>query len=491
MTGRSSGGELTESHDAAAGPGGSDGDAATPDVANSNAANPDAVGPDGPAGRNPDADAPHPDDLLSWADLPEAVRAAAIDVAARVIAAVDPRQIPTALKQVARFTPAKRAKRGAIWIGKALDEDAGFRAMVASHLPRAFGADPADPVRACARAFIARLPHSADVLAAAQRADLVAALRAQVAELSATVEALTARLADTLASAPPSAPHRGTAAVVPDPQQSPAEVEKLRSRLRQQGTQLREARDSAERSAAEAAAARTEARAEVERERAHTASWRQKAEQEAHRAELAQQALERQQDQATQTQLDADRRMGLLLDTVIDAAAGLKREWRLATGGADPADVVVRDFAIPGPVQRRPVDAALLMQWLNLPGAHMIIDGYNVTKTGYGALSLAQQRDRLTRSLTAVAARTGAEITVVFDGAAVVVPTASPRGVRVVFSPPGVIADDVIRQMAAAEPAGRVLIVVSSDREVADGVRRSGARVAASMVLLEMLGNVS
>jgi hypothetical protein len=33
--------------------------------------------------------------------------------------------------------------------------------------------------------------------------------------------------------------------------------------------------------------------------------------------------------------------------------------------------------------------------------------------------------------------------------------------------------------------------VVSSDREVADGVRRSGARVAASIVLLEMLGNVS
>jgi hypothetical protein len=54
-----------------------------------------------------------------------------------------------------------------------------------------------------------------------------------------------------------------------------------------------------------------------------------------------------------------------------------------------------------------------------------------------------------------------------------------------------VIADDVIRQMAAAEPVGRVLIVVSSDREVADGVRRSGARVAASTVLLEMLGNVS
>jgi rRNA-processing protein FCF1 len=58
----------------------------------------------------------------------------------------------------------------------------------------------------------------------------------------------------------------------------------------------------------------------------------------------------------------------------------------------------------------------------------------------------------------------------------------------VVFSPPGVIADDVIRRLAAAEPVGRVVIVVSSDREVADAVRRSGARVAESAVLLAVVG---
>jgi hypothetical protein len=180
--------------------------------------------------------------------------------------------------------------------------------------------------------------------------------------------------------------------------------------------------------------------------------------------------------------------MALLLDTVIDAATGLKREWRLATGGADPADVVTRGFATPGPRQRRPADASLLLEWLRLPGAHLIVDGYNVTKTGYGELALAEQRDRLTRSLAALAARTGAEVTVVFDGAAVVVPTSSPRGVRVVFSPPGVIADDVIRRMAAAEPVGRVLVVVTSDREIADAVRRTGSRVAESVVLLAAVG---
>jgi len=266
------------------------------------------------------------------------------------------------------------------------------------------------------------------------------------------------------------------------------EIDKLRARLREQGTHLREARDRADRSAVEAGAAVASARAELEREHAQAVSWQLRAEQEAHRAELAQQALARQQDRATQARLDSDRRIGLLLDTVIDAAAGLKREWRLATGGSDPADVVVREFGTPGTRQRRPADAELLLRWLTLPGAHLIIDGYNVTKSGYGELSLAQQRERLTRSLTALAARTGAEITAVFDGAAVVVPTSSPRGVRVVFSPPDVIADDVIRQLAAAEPAGRVVVVVSSDREVADGVRRTGARVAESAVLLDVLG---
>jgi predicted RNA-binding protein with PIN domain len=427
-----------------------------------------------------------PGGILRWDELPDTVRSVAIDAAARTIAAIDPRQIPPALKQVALFTPTKRAKRGAVRLGRALDEDAGFRALVASRLAPDFGSDPADPVHVCARAFLTRRPHSEELLAAAQRADAVAALHARVAELTGTVEMLTARLAAALTAGPESgavdepAAHDG----------SQAEIDKLRGRLRQQGTQLREARDRADHSAAEAEKVVAKALADLERERVQTSSWQQKAEQEAHRAELAQQALARQQDRATQARLDSDRRMGLLLDTVIDAAAGLKREWRLAAGGADPADVVARELGTPGPRQRRPADAALLLQWLTLPGAHLIIDGYNVTKTGYGELSLAQQRDRLARSLTALAARTGAEITAVFDGAAVVVPTSSPRGVRVVFSPPDVIADDVIRQLAAAEPAGRVVIVVSSDREVADGVRRAGARVAESVVLLEVLGGV-
>ncbi len=86
-------------------------------------------------------------------------------------------------------------------------------------------------------------------------------------------------------------------------------------------------------------------------------------------------------------------------------------------------------------------------------------------------------------------ARTGAETTVVFDAAAStnrpVVNT--PRGVKVRFSPEGVIADDVIRDLVAAEPEGRVVIVVSNDHEVATDVVRAGARSVAVESLVGLI----
>jgi predicted RNA-binding protein with PIN domain len=123
-----------------------------------------------------------------------------------------------------------------------------------------------------------------------------------------------------------------------------------------------------------------------------------------------------------------------------------------------------------------------------MPGVHVIVDGYNVTKTGYPELSLSEQRDRLVRTLAAFAARTSAEMTVVFDGAAVAAARPAGRGIRVLFSPPGVIADEVIRDLVRAEPVGRALIVVSSDREVVDRAAADGARTAASAALLAVLG---
>lgn len=190
-----------------------------------------------------------------------------------------------------------------------------------------------------------------------------------------------------------------------------------------------------------------------------------------------------------------DMRVRLLLDTLLDATQGLRRELALPPVSVRPAETV--DAVEPGRMTPKDIanralsenDPAILDQLLALPQAHLVVDGYNVTKTGYPQMPLEKQRLRLLGQLSQLAAQTGAEMTCVFDGAELVAPVllAPPRGVRVLFSKPGVTADELIRQLVRAEPPGRPVIVVSTDREVADGVARAGARPVASVVLLKRL----
>ncbi len=121
---------------------------------------------------------------------------------------------------------------------------------------------------------------------------------------------------------------------------------------------------------------------------------------------------------------------------------------------------------------------------------HLIVDGYNVTKTGYGELPLSDQRSRLISGVGVLHAQTKAEVTVVFDGAELDAPVAvqAPRGVRVLFSAPGQTADDLIGQLVRAEPSGRAVVVISSDQEVCDSARRADARPAPAALLLRRLG---
>jgi predicted RNA-binding protein with PIN domain len=179
-----------------------------------------------------------------------------------------------------------------------------------------------------------------------------------------------------------------------------------------------------------------------------------------------------------------------LLDTLSRAVAGLRDELAPAPPTRRPADLV--DALLPGGPDTVTIaadDPAGVDQLLTLPNAHLIVDGYNVTKTGYPDLTLEDQRSRLISALAALAARTGAEVTCVFDGAEVQVrvPAATLRRVRVRFSPAGQTADELIRRLARAEPSGRPVTVVSSDREVVDGVRRGGARTLTSRALLDRL----
>ncbi|WP_343974227.1 NYN domain-containing protein, partial [Streptosporangium amethystogenes] len=191
-----------------------------------------------------------------------------------------------------------------------------------------------------------------------------------------------------------------------------------------------------------------------------------------------------------------DTKVRMLLDALQDAAAGLRRELALPSGIHRPADSVASVAPGRQGVQAVPAraladdDPALLDQLLALPQIHLIVDGYNVTKTGYGTFTLADQRNRLLTGLGALYAQTRTELTCVFDGAELngPVPVSAPRGVRVMFSAPGQIADDLIRQLVRAEPTGRAVAVVSSDREVAESVRRMGARPVPSLLLLRRLG---
>ena len=186
--------------------------------------------------------------------------------------------------------------------------------------------------------------------------------------------------------------------------------------------------------------------------------------------------------------------MRLLLDTVVEAASGLRRELALPPATDDrPADAV--DAVRPGDNDGQPGravsddDPARLDQLLSLPRAHLVVDGYNVTKTGYPDLPLEDQRSRLVTGLAALAARCGAEVTCCFDGSALAgrVPAPTTRGVRVLFSRPGETADELIRRLVRAEPPGRVVVVASSDREVADGVRAAGARTVSAAALARRL----
>ena len=416
-------------------------------------------------------------------DLPVAIRLAVIAWAAETVGSLPSPQIPAGLQRVARFTPAKRARLGAAALAQAIDNDPGFRAAVAERV-RSSGAaevvaDGPDLVRAAAVAHLLRLPTEAALVAAVQ--DEPQEGQGAEAELHRAVRYLQGELGRARAELSGSAQAAGAADPV-------AAVDKLQRRLREQGTRLRTAEAAAgeaDRRAEEQLAA---FRAAVDRLTGEVTQWQERARLGEERADRAQQSLGRVREQVGRHRATADRRLELLLTTAEGAVSGLRREWNLAGGGIDPADVVASTLPRPALTAESAAEPSRLSSWLGLPAAHLIVDGYNVSKTGYPELTLAQQRDRLVRSLAALAARTSAEVTVVFDGAAVAVPPGPSRGVRVLFSPPGVIADDVIRDLAAAEPVGRVVIVVSSDREVADRVRRFGARTAGSPVLLGLLG---
>ena len=450
-------------------------------VRGAEAAGPGEGGPD-ESGEGP---GPGATSRMSWSRLPEPVRSRLAEVASVAVGALPTDDVPVPLRRLARFTPAKRARLGRPALLAELESSAAFRSAVVAwwgeHRPAELSPSVADPLAAAAAAVLTHDPAAVEAVARAARRGEDVELRAERDEALARVDKLTVeleRLRAELADA------RGSARSAVHERE--AEYQRLRRRVGDQGARLRAALDGqadAERALdalREAAASELAAvLAERDRERDRAEAERRRAADAAAEVAAARQAA-REARQADEV------RLGLLLDTIGGALTGLRRELAIGGGGPRPADLVAgaRPARGGGPVD----SAAALDALLSVPSVHLVVDGYNVTKTGYPELPLADQRTRLAGQLAALAARTRVEITLVFDGAGVVVaPARGSRGVRVLFSDPGVLADDVIRALVAGEPKGRPVVVVTSDKEVVGSVCSQGAHSVPSAMLLARL----
>jgi predicted RNA-binding protein with PIN domain len=473
-----------------------------------------------------------PAPLPTTADLPGPTRRQLAEIAAAALGDLPENEVPPALRRVRAFAPTRRAKAAAGPLLAALDGDGVLRGHaallwskahpdLAAGLPRTAAGDrtpvSADEVREddCAApengsgagegrgspagtgpdegaddelwllgAFLTR-PEGWQGLVgvlADRLVDREAHRQARHAEAAARVraDAAVAELGRTRAEL---AHAQAENAVLTE------EIAGLRREQRRLRADADRARAAAR--AAEQEAARIAQQARARSDEAETALQRA-----AEQVAQAEDRLVQARRLAREGRSLADVRARLLLDTIVDAAAGLRRELALPPATQRPADLVLPQAAdTPGSVPAPPAraqagdDPALLEQLLALPQSHLVVDGYNVTKTGYGALPLAEQRRRLVDALGVLAVRTASEVTCCFDGAEVDARGASRvRGVRVVFSEPGTTADELIRRLVRAEPPGRPVVVVSSDAEVAANSRSSGAHAVPSTALLRLLG---
>ncbi|WP_371681296.1 NYN domain-containing protein [Streptomyces sp. NBC_01276] len=430
--------------------------------------------------------------------LPEGVRRRVVALVSDAFGGLTVADLPAQLRQYARFTPTRRAKFAGNAMAAAVETDGVFRSRVAEKLREAQpelagaldgGAPPAaaDPLDVAAAAYVLRPAGWVKLVAAAgeeaQRAD---AERVDD-ETRRELERLRAELAQAREHQ-----RAGGDQVRAELDSARKEAESLQRKLRSALSDVKRGEAALRKVTAEVDGIRAEAAVQVAA--AESESRRLKS-----RLAEVESSLETSRRATREGRSIEDMRLRLLLDTVLDAAAGLRRELALPPVSTRPADTV--DAVEPGRMTPKDIaaralsetDPALLDQLLALPQAHLVVDGYNVTKTGYPTMPLEKQRLRLLGGLSMLAAQTGAEMTCVFDGAELAAPVllAPPRGVRVLFSKAGVTADELIRQLVRAEPPGRPVVVVSTDREVADGVAKAGARPVTSALLLKRLSRVS
>lgn len=220
---------------------------------------------------------------------------------------------------------------------------------------------------------------------------------------------------------------------------------------------------------------------------------------EAARSRLA--GVEAERDAAAQRATTAEVQRDALLADRVDRSGGtvsgaqvseLRELAKSARGLADRLSGLVDvgragrvALSLPGGVARDSRRATEHL--LRAVGARVLVDGYNVAKLAWPDDDLAAQRMRCLDLVDDVARRFGSDVTVVFDGADVVGAHAPRRRLaRVVYSPVGVTADDVIRAEVAGTPVDRPVVVVTNDQAIRRDVAAAGANLVTSDALLEL-----
>ncbi len=426
--------------------------------------------------------------------LPGPVRARVVALTADVLGRIPADGLPASLRRVASFAPTRRTKLAGTRIASVLEGDEDFRVVVAAQarleMPELCAAldagevpAAADPLEVAAVAYLLRPPGWPDLVrtsAGLAETDQAAVAARQAQDQVDRVRRRLDVVTEELRAARQKARDRVTALK--------AENAELRHKLGDARARAKKAEQA--RAEAEAAATGTQAASVAATAAAEAEARRLRARVEELERELG--ALRRSDRSGRDTET---LRARLLLDALLDSAQGLRRELALPPVEGTPADQVEAHVAVQGSRRHTghgslgPDDPTLLDQLLALPRAHMIVDGYNVTKTAWPALSLEKQRDRLLAGVAPLVARSGTEATVVFDAAeSRERPVVNkPRGVKVLFTPEGMIADDLIRELVAVEPSGRTVVVVTSDLEIVRDVTAAGFRVVSAGALVGLL----
>jgi predicted RNA-binding protein with PIN domain len=438
-----------------------------------------------------------------------------LDAAADVLRALEPADVPAALRTLAGFDRRGLTNSAARHqLRRAFDLDNEFRARVVdafAQRPEVVAAlDEWTPATAIERAHDAAARDDLNVLASAlyavrpggfefglgvvcaedrERRDARAMhddLRAHAARVDAAEEQRRRAESD-LATAR-------------------ADVARLESELRDERRGRRDREAAAEQQAEDAAKRAREAEVGIDKARRDLELAETRARREAERARDAERRLremKREPPPATESGWvvapggpdleDLARRARELADQLARALPRQSSRSASARAAVPPdsgsaAPEAGRRTPVPCPPGLRADQPEGLDAMLRTRGVVLVVDGYNVSMTGWPGTPVDRQRDQLVGALERLHLRLRCDVVVVFDGADVVgVTPRRPRGVRVVFSPAGEPADPVIIREVEALPLRVPVVVASSDAWVRDRAASEGATPVASATLLDVL----